>query len=533
MRVLYIDIDSLRPDHLGCYGYHRDTSPNIDAIARSGARFDNVYTPDAPCLPSRTALWSGRHGLHTGVINHGGAAAEPFLEGAGRGFRSRLGATNWMTCLRQAGYHTATISPFGERHSAWHWYAGFNEVHNTGKGGMESAEEISPVALDWIARNGRRDGWFLHVNFWDPHTPYRAPADFGEPFADTPLPAWLTEEVRQRHWEGCGPHSAQEMTGFTDADPWQGRFPRQPVRADSMAAVRRMLDGYDAGVRYADLHVGRILNALADANLLDETAVVISSDHGENLGELNIYGDHQTADQITCRIPLLVRWPGHPHPLSNRRRAPHSPSPRDSASRPEGSKRGDVEVAANRPADGKAKNRSAGRVDGALHYHFDFAATLIELAGGTVPDLWDGESFADAFRKGEAAGRDALILSQGAWSCQRAVRWDDTLCLRSYHDGYHAFPDVMLFDVKNDPHEQQDLAGSRPDLVREAAGRLEAWNAAMKQTATHPQDPMQTVLAEGGPLHTRGHLPAYLERLRATGRNRWAEVLAAKHPEEI
>ncbi|HZT43391.1 MAG TPA: sulfatase [Chthonomonadaceae bacterium] len=490
MRLLYIDIDSLRPDHLGCYGYHRDTSPHIDAIARDGVRFENVYTPDAPCLPSRTALWSGRHGIHTGVINHGGTAAEPFIEGAGRDFRSRLGATNWMTGLRQAGCHTATVSPFGERHSAWHWYAGFNEIVNTGKGGMESAEEITPVVLDWLARNGKRDGWFLHVNLWDPHTPYRAPLDFGEPFAESPLPAWLTEEVRQQHWNGCGPHSAQEMTGFTDADPWRGRYPRQPIRADSMAAVRRMFDGYDTGVRYADSHIGRILNALADANLLDETAVVISSDHGENLGELNIYGDHQTADQITTRIPLLVRWPG-------------------------------------------ITDRHAGRVDGALHYHFDFAATMIELAGGKVPALWDGESFADALQKGEASGREALIVSQGAWSCQRAVRWDDYLCIRSYHDGYHAFPDVMLFDVKNDPHEQTDIADGNPALVREAMSRLEAWNARMMQTATHPEDPMWTVLAEGGPLHTRGHLPAYLERLRTTGRAPWAEILAANHPKEI
>jgi hypothetical protein len=52
MRILYIDIDSLRPDHLGCYGYHRNTSPNIDAIAADGVRFNNVYTPDALCLPS-------------------------------------------------------------------------------------------------------------------------------------------------------------------------------------------------------------------------------------------------------------------------------------------------------------------------------------------------------------------------------------------------------------------------------------------------------------------------------------------------
>jgi len=56
MRILYLDLDTLRPDHLGCYGYHRDTSPNIDRIAAEGVRFNNCYTPDAPCLPSRASM---------------------------------------------------------------------------------------------------------------------------------------------------------------------------------------------------------------------------------------------------------------------------------------------------------------------------------------------------------------------------------------------------------------------------------------------------------------------------------------------
>jgi hypothetical protein len=69
VRILYIDIDSLRPDHLGCYGYHRNTSPNIDELARTATRFDNYYVSDAPCLPSRTALWSGRCGFRNGVVS--------------------------------------------------------------------------------------------------------------------------------------------------------------------------------------------------------------------------------------------------------------------------------------------------------------------------------------------------------------------------------------------------------------------------------------------------------------------------------
>ena len=85
MRFLYLDIDTLRPDHLGCYGYHRATSPNIDALAARSAVFENVHASDVPCLPSRTAVLTGRFGIHNGVVNHGGTDADPVFDGAGRG----------------------------------------------------------------------------------------------------------------------------------------------------------------------------------------------------------------------------------------------------------------------------------------------------------------------------------------------------------------------------------------------------------------------------------------------------------------
>ncbi len=490
MRILYIDIDSQRPDHLGCYGYHRQTSPNIDCVAERGVRFENYYVSDAPCLPSRTAMWSGRFGIHNGVINHGGVASEMFPDGIGRGFHSRLGDTGWMNALQRRGLRTATVSPFGERHSAFHWYAGFNDIHNTGMGGMESADQISPVAIDWISRNGRSDSWFLHVNLWDPHTPYRAPASFGDPFADAPLPAWLTEDVRAAHWNGCGPHSAREVHGFVPGAHDRmvaERFPRQPSVMDSMSEVRRMFDGYDTGVRYADHHVGRILNALSDQGVLDETAVIISADHGEALGELNIYGDHQLADHVTSRVPLIVSWPGV----------------------------------------------TSGRVDRALHYHVDLAATVIDLLGGEIPANWDGRSFAPALKSGRDDGRPFLVLSQGAWSCQRSVRFADYLCMRSYHDGYHGFNDVMLFDIATDPHEQHDLAGDRPAAVAQAMRLLDNWHGEMMSTSATGIDPMWTVLREGGAFHTRGELPNYLRRLRETGRAACADRLATRHAAEV
>jgi choline-sulfatase len=484
LRVLYIDIDSLRPDHLGCYGYQRNTSPNIDTLARQGLRFENCYITDGPCLPSRTALWSGRCGFHTGVVGHGGTAAQPFIEGPERGFRDLFFTTGWLVALRQTGMLTVAISSFGERHAAWHWYAGFNEVYNTGKRGMEQADEICDLALAWLRRHATSDNWFLHVNLWDPHMPYRTPLEFGNPFSADPLPAWLTDEVLQRSWEGFGPRSAQEPHAWDYVLPEQ--YPRMPAQLDSLESVRRWIDGYDVGLRYADAHIGRILAALSDAGVLDDTAIIVSADHGENLGELNIWGDHHTADAITARVPLILRWPG----------------------------------------------LTGGRVDQALHYHYDWAATLIEMVGGAVPANWDGRSFAAALRDGREAGRPFLVTSHGAWSVQRAVRFDDYICLRTYHDGYKQLAPLMLFDLRNDPHEQHDLAGARPDLTQRAMALLADWEHEMMLSSRRDVDPLMTVLREGGPFHTRGMLAPYVRRLRETGRSLHAERLIERHRDE-
>lgn len=477
MRLLYIDIDTLRPDHLGCYGYHRDTSPSIDALAADSVRFEQVHASDVPCLPSRTALLTGRFGIHNGVVNHGGTDADPVIDGADRRFWSRLHQESFPSQLKGAGMKTASISSFAQRHSAFHWYAGFDEAINVGKFGLETADEVWSLASDWLRRNGSSDDWFLHVHMWDPHTPYRAPAAYGEPFAQDPLPGWLTEDKRRAHWQGCGPHSAQECGGFAPNPKLSKAFPRQPQQIADMAAVRRMFDGYDTGVRMADEYVGRLLELLAELGVDGETAVMLSSDHGEALGELNVYGDHQAADAITTRIPLLLRWPG-------------------------------IEPA----------------VRGGLHYQIDVSATLLELLGVTVPGRWHGRGFADALRSGEASGRDALVVSQAAWACQRGVRFEDYVYIESRHDAYHLWSDPMLFDLRSDPHEEHDLAAERPQVVARGAALLRDWLDEYLPGAARGRDPHANVMAEGGPFHVRGRLPTYLERLRDTGR----EALAAE-----
>lgn len=474
MRLLYIDIDTLRPDHLSCYGYKRKTSPNLDAIAAEGVRFNQCYAPDTPCLPSRAAGWGGRFGIHSGIINHGGRNADPHREGRDRSFQHSPERDNFTRALQRGGMYTVSFSTFAERHSAWWFYNGFMEIDNMGKAGDETADEIVPRAIDWLDRKGKSDNWFLHLNVWDPHTLFRTPMEHGEPFEKEPINDWIDDDLIRHHWNSYGPHSPQETSFFMPIQ--HPELPRDLNQIRNHKDFVKWINGYDTGIWYCDMWIGKLLDKLKEMGIYDDTAVIVTSDHGENHGELGVYGDHQTACHITGRVPFILRWPG----------------------------------ITDKP-----------RTDDAFHYQADILATVLELYGRNVPGDWDGKSFAEALRDSREEGRDYVVLSNGAWSCQRGVRWKNWMFLRTYHTGYKAFPEYMLFDVESDFYMQVNLAVDKPEVVNEGIRILEKWWVDNMRIADCPVDPMLEVLEEGGSWHANDHIPFvrdYFQRLRKTGR---------------
>ena len=477
MRVLSIDIDSLRPDHLGCYGYPRRTSPSIDAVAAEGVLLDGCYASDVPCLPSRSAFFGGQLGIKTGLVNHGGTNADPRPEGPTRGFQRESVRRSFGEQFRDAGRRAVSISSFPHRHSAFHVTNGFTETIDPGGDGLGRADEVFAVAERWLGANGREDGWFLHVNLWDPHTPYDTPLAFGHPFADEPAPEWLTQAVIDRQRASYGPRSALKPYGVAPEFTW----PRGAAEIADRGSWKAWVDGYDTGIAYADAYVGRLVELLDGLGVLGETAIVVSADHGEQQGELGVYGDHQAADEHTCRIPAVIRWPG--------------------------------------VTDGLGGRRLPGLV-----YGVDLAATMLELAGCPVPESWDGRSFAGGLARGELEARPHLVLQQGAWSCQRGARWDRWLLLRTYHTGFKDFAAVMLFDLESDPHEQHDLAAERPDLVLHGLELVDGWVDASLRAAG-VGDPLRNVILEGGPFHAVEYKPDVVAVLRRHGRDADAAAL--------
>ena len=448
MRILYIDIDSLRADHLGCYGYGRNTSPNIDRLAGEGIRFNQCFASDTPCLPSRSAMFTGRFGIHTGVVTHGGTNADPFVMGKPRNFCGNPEIMHWPKMLNDhANLKTVSVSSFANRHAAWWYYQGFTEMHDTGKAGGEIVDDVLPTVEKWLSENGESDDWFMHAHFWDPHAYYRTPKEYGNPFENEPLPDdWVTDELIKTQLDGS-PHCPEFMAGY---------FKKEP-KDISAVDFKNWIDGYDTAIRYVDDAIGRICANLEEQGVLDDTVIIVSTDHGENQGEENTYGDHSLASYSTSRIPFIMRWPGL-----------------------------------------ETKSEFSSK-----YYQCDLAATILNLAGVEVPSGWDGKSFADEIKQGKEGGRDYLVVSHNAWSCQRSVIFDDYILIRTYHDGEKGYPDYMLFNIKEDPHGLNDLTNKEPDLLHRGLALLEKWHAEM-MTSSNNHDPLWETMREGGPWHLRG-----------------------------
>ena len=321
---------------------------------------------------------------------------------------------------------------------------------------------------------------------WDAHTTYRTPAEFGNPFDGDDFfeHTWMKQETIDRQRKEASPHGVREI-GMYNNTPLPN-YPRQPMEVRDMNDYRRLVDGYDCGVAFMDMHIGYILDALREEGIYDDVSFIISADHGENIGELNSYSEHSTADDITCRIPMIIKWQGG----------------------------------------------MSGTTDDTLRYNIDLCPTVADLLGVQKAKNWDGESYAPAIKDGTPCPRDYIVLSQMAHVCQRSVVFGDWLYMRTYHDGYHNFPHEMLYNLNSDPHEEHNVAAEHPEICDKAAHMLLDWFDDCMMNSPQPTDPMQMVLREGGPYHTRGNLGLYCSFLEKTERADEAEKLRARHPNE-
>jgi arylsulfatase A-like enzyme len=494
MRILYVDVDSLRPDRLGCYGYGRPTSPNIDAVAREGVVFTNYFCSDSPCVPSRAGTFSGRPGIRNGVVAHEDTPSGNALryanhehEGSrpvyGAGLERYRPAPTLAHLLAHSGVNTVSFSSFADRHLAGWFHFGFRRFDLASpKGGDEDAGEINAMFLPWLRRHATEDRWFAHLNYWDPHTLYAEPLEYAERMAEYPAPAWPDEEVIQEQQDLVGVRTPRTLWAAFE-NGGKSPVPTMPHRIARRGDFEHLANGYDGAIRYLDEHLGRVFDEIEAQGVLDETAVIISADHGEAFGELGQYMDHGSASPAVHRVPLIVRWPGVT----------------DGA---DGSRRGE------------------------LLYNLDLTPTVAEALGLEVPEGWCGRSFLPLLSGRRAAQpRGGLVLAHGLHTRQRAVLDGRYLYVRTYHPGLFPYPPQMLFDLVDDPHQTNDLAQREPSRVASMDEDLRVWEAE-NVAATGLTDPMRDI--QGQPPSTFATLEEYAGRLRDQGRKDDAEELVAR-----
>lgn len=483
MRILYCDVDTLRADHTSPYGYRRAITPNLAHLSRESVVFDRCYCSDSPCAPSRAAFTSGQFGITTGAIANFGPATDI------RMFERTRHAPFFGGHLYRNGIYTASISCFPERHMAYWFVGNFREwiKPSLSNGDDEDAATVTAAAIDWLARHGRDDDWFLQVHFWDPHIPYFEPERWVDQAASSgPPPDWPDADTIACHAEAYGPHSALDL--YEGDGSWSIPPPPSPNPTTMPDAIRtredfvKLVNGYDGAIAYWDHHLGRLLGALSDLGVLDDTAVVVTSDHGECLGENGCYGDHPMANEASHHVPMVLRWPGVTTRLAEERR----------------------------------------HVGGLVH-HIDLCPTICELLGIAVPAGWDGRSFAPGVRGEDFAGRDHLVLSHGSYTYQRAVRTREHLYVRTLHPGCWRLEHEQLYAIERDPHMATDLIGSDAETARHLAGLLEQWRQDNLTLTGSSPDPMEARRYEG-PADAFS-VPRYLKRLRRTGRAHLADDL--------
>ncbi len=283
-QLVLITVDTLRADHLGCYGSDAGLTPNLDGLARQSALFERAYAPVPLTVPSLAGLLTGRHPSELGVTNNVLRLPERFPTLAER--------------LQARGYRTGAAVGNGVVTARTGLHRGF-EIYQTefpreGRGWPNAPVTDAAIRILSELRSGGDAPFFLWVHYLDPHGPYTPP----EPMRRRQLARELARPDGRRRL----PVSPGE--GGVGAIPlYQYRPPRREV------AYYRA--GYSAEVELVDREVGRLLAALEERGLLSQSVVVFTADHGESLGEQDYWFAHgERLNEASVRVPLLLRVPG-------------------------------------------------------------------------------------------------------------------------------------------------------------------------------------------------------------------------------
>lgn len=427
--VLFLMSDDLRPE-LGCYGNKQVKTPNIDALAKAGVRFERAFAQYPLCNPSRTSLLTGRYPTKTGVLDN--------LTWFGAGNPDIVSLPKWF---RQHGYASLRCGKIfhGGIDDSAAWTEGgevrrFEGAINTKRRGQIASNSDRIVildengeskygdtktrlaAIDYLERYRDRP-FFLACGFTKPHSPPTAPKRFFDMYDPAKVPLPIDFQARPAAPGGFPPLSVPTRNGdlFIERDA-------------SPEAAREMKRAYHASLTWVDDNVGQVLAALDRLKLREKTIILFWGDHGYHLGEKGKWSKHNSLWDTGTRVPLIIAAPG-----------------------------------------AKGNGQSCARVVEIL----DIYPTLSQLCGLPGQDGLQGDSLVPLLHDPNAAwNRPALSvtrLKDGLLGkAVRTERWRYAEWGEGGRDG------SMLIDEQNDPHESKNVANdpANAQVVREMRAML-------------------------------------------------------------
>lgn len=478
--LFLITVDTLRADRIGAYGYAQAETPAIDSLARRGRMFLQATTPFPRTTPAIASLFTGLEPAH-----HGSREIwQPFTHG-----------TTLAEVLQSAGYTTIGVSANPAAGGKQHLDRGFDHFVEADALPDDAAAHVVDAVLAVVDSLSSAQGLFVWVHFMDPHFPYDPPQ---------PVEAPACRQLMQ--------------------DIAAGRLRMGHVEGDALGSSSRALKDcsrlYDAEIHNADLHIGRLLDSLQAAGLTQGAFTLLTSDHGENLGEDGLYYGHgPSLHDASVRVPLILVGPGvetgadglpirledvaptllsllglsvaRDHPptaidgvdLAGRVRgqATHTPPP---LARIEAGSALNVSYT-DRIFSGRAHSRSC------IH---DDRFSLCSFPGKPAhlydhqKDPWLEQDVSAGFPE----ARERLLACSRRWQPEqvreRAVRDGRFKMIERprLEGGYAQF----LYDLRQDPAEQLDATARLPVVARRLAQALQAWStvAPSVPAATAPED---------------------------------------------
>lgn len=428
--VILIVIDTLRADHLSAYGYGRKTSPNIDRLAAQGVLYEQCISASSWTLPAHASLFTGMFARdHKTTSEH---------------WELDASFDTLAELLRASGYHTGGFSnnvwtdDFSGLTQGFDTFLQLWRIRKADKGrisqddpakDMHSAEtneevftwlEELPDKSRHVAAQGRPAPFFVFINYYEPHLPYRPT----RPYDDDFLPEGVDQGTVRRLRSFYSPREYGYILGV----PWMKVSDRE---VEILTAL------YDGEIAYIDSIIGKLVEGLRSRDLLDDTLLVITSDHGEHLGENHMLSHKLSVYDPLLRVPLIL-W--------NPERIPSGA-------------RIKTQVQAH-DVFGSILRLTGARGDAAPALPFEERAADYAFAELAYPGI-----FLKVIKK-QIPGWNASAFAR-ALKVVRGQRYK----LISGSDG-----SLELYDVLSDPWESQNLVETEPTVLKELQKALQAFN---------------------------------------------------------